>query len=614
VQEVLAHLPRLAARFQLRSPNDPEGQLNRWLCRLSVNAALSILRRERRRRAREKVAAERVPGTTSSDREWNMTIAAALAEMSDRSRRPLVLRYFAGCDDIALAEELGCRPGAARMRLSRSLAQLRRKLSASAIIVSLGVLNDRLQGMERMASALNFQHGGTFLLPRSASFPCHYVTGGWSMLQKTGALAATLALIVTNAAIAVNAMHSQEIPAPAPVHEQADDPVAGEMHYADAVKSLDEFTEKLWAELAKKPGNLFFSPYSVHSALTMAMQGAAGQTKEQMLAVLWQSQGDAWAHIAMNHLQYALNPRGEGSQLLVANGLYGQKGYAWRDAFLSLSESRYGTKLEQLDFIGDREGSREFINRRVEQQTHDRIRHLLAPGVLTPDTRLALVNALYFKGAWQIPFKKELTGEGDFHTPAGIVRRPFMHADIQVRCVVEGLHKEDGTSLIILPFRGGAYECVVMREGPMVKREWLNGFSSQWLSDGIAGAKSEFITIELPRIKLDMSNALDLNGPLAALGMTDAFSEGVADFDAMSPQAREDRLHIDKVLHKTFLTVDEAGTEAAAGTALISQGLDIAPKPAAIVRFDRPFLFAIRHVVSGATVFVGRIEDPGSSD
>ena len=383
---------------------------------------------------------------------------------------------------------------------------------------------------------------------------------------------------------------------------------------AGVVEGNTAFATVLHRRLASEPGNLFHSPFSISTALAMTGAGARGETARQMSEVLrLDLSGDA-THAAVGALLADLNGRtlaprvhddpvrgDKPFELAIANALWGQEGYPFEASFVELGRARYGAALLLLDFLGAPEESRRRINRWVEERTNDRIRDLIRAGDLTPDARLVLTNAIYFKSVWREPFQKEATRDQPFHTAAGEV------AEVPTMRRTDSLEAMDAGDLDVvkLPYGGRAASMVLL-----VPKE-KNGLAAiearidaAALTAWVRGCKPESIDLSLPRFKF--SSRFVLNGVLQALGMTDAFEPLAADFKGISPTGD---LFLGFVIHQAFVDVDEKGTEAAAATAVGMRAAS-APPPPRVVKVDRPFLFLIRDEKTGSILFMGRVVDP----
>jgi len=385
---------------------------------------------------------------------------------------------------------------------------------------------------------------------------------------------------------------------------------AGTAQAEDAAKvaeGCNRFAFDLYARLKGAEGNLFLSPYSISTALAMTSAGARGRTADQMVDVL-RFPKDLCAHPASLHaacagLQNDLNAAGaKGAfDLVVANRLWGQKGYEFLPDFLALVEKNYGAGLEQVDFVADTEGSRKTINAWVERETRDKIKDLLKPGVLDAMTRLVLTNAIYFKGKWASEFDKKLTRDEDFFvTPEKKVTAPLMRQTAEF-----GYFDGGEMHALELAYQGDRLAMVVLLPKSKDGIEGLEAALTPNMLEGTcAGLRRREVRVALPRFKTTAE--FSLKDPLVAMGMADAFDPAKADFSGMS--GKKD-LFISAVVHKAFVDVNEEGTEAAAATAVVARMTAVA-EPPPVFRADHPFLFLIRDTKTGAILFFGRILDP----
>lgn len=386
----------------------------------------------------------------------------------------------------------------------------------------------------------------------------------------------------------------------------------------------------LGLELLARSGtdaNGLLSPYSIQAALAMTWAGASGRTHEEMRQVLHYPLEESALHDSMAALREALESAaartvriaelaresgrdGDPLTLSVANRLFGQSGYAFRRPFLDLTRERYGAPFEAVDFESHPDRERRLINRWVEERTRDRIRELIPPDGIDEETRLVLVNAIHMQAPWQEPFPKSATAPAPFHlAPGKSVDVPTLRRQGNL-----GFAQRDGYRAVTVPYLGGEVQfLILLPDADRSLRDLETALSAgQLVAD--AGLTATEVILYLPKLKMEPP-LLRLGQELRALGMTTAFDEprGSADFDRMAPRRPNDYLRISEVFHKTFLALDEQGTEAAAATAVVMMRVTSVapPKPEPIeVRVDRPFLFAIQHRASGACLFLGRVVDP----
>lgn len=395
---------------------------------------------------------------------------------------------------------------------------------------------------------------------------------------------------------------------------------------ATVAGSINAFGLDLHRRLAAKAGNLVTSPWSIQSALAITWAGAAGKTKEEMAKVLHFTGEDQAVHEGFAGLAADLQKLAEQSRKMVdkgkehggpatpleinvANRLFGQAGYPFEAPFLKLTEKTYAAPLEQMDFAKKPGEQRLKINAWVEQQTKERIKDLIPPGIIDPDTRLVLTNAVYLKAAWAEAFSEEkdapfhVNGDGKPVKVPGLVRTDDF-----------GYARIPGGAAVTIPYAGGGLQFVLFvpdtKDGLAAMEQKL---TPETLT-AAAQAPSRKIWLHFPQFKLEPDRVM-LAENLTAMGMPTAFDkpEGSADFSGIAPRQPNDYLYISQVIHKAFIAVDKNGTEAAAATAVVMpRALSAPPQPERPleVRVDRPFAFAIQHTGSGACLFLGRVSDP----
>jgi serpin B len=379
--------------------------------------------------------------------------------------------------------------------------------------------------------------------------------------------------------------------------------LASDSRIASVARANNEFALDLYGKLADQaPGdNLFFSPASLSTALAMTYLGARGQTAEEMRRTLRFAQDGDELHAAMAELLGVLADDRAGHRLSIANALWGQRGWSFRDRFVARAERFYGAGLRRVDFAGATEEARLTINRWVEAQTNDRIEDLLAPGVLTPVTRLVLTNAVYFKGTWKTRFDAKRTRPEPFSLATGDEIEVAMMRHPGGRF---GYHGADGVQVLELPYAGEDVSLVVFlpdRDSDLASLE--RRLTAERIDGWISRLRPQRMgVVAVPRF--EMTGEFALAETLAALGMRAAFGTD-ADLSGMSD---EDGLRLESVIHKAFVEVNEEGTEAAAATGVAAR---VKSAPPAEFRADRPFFFVIRDRRSGALLFVGRLTRPG---
>jgi serpin B len=393
--------------------------------------------------------------------------------------------------------------------------------------------------------------------------------------------------------------------------ERITSPVVSATDLALLVEGNSAFAFELYQELKEKGGNLFYSPYSISLALVMTYAGASGETAQQMADTLQFLLEQERLHPAFNWLDAELAKRGQDAQgkdgkgfrLNIANAIWGQKDYEFLPAFLDVLAENYGAGLRILDFITETEKSRVAINDWVSDRTEGRIKDLIPPGAITELTRLVLTNAIYFNAAWEYPFNEKVTANGPFYLlDGGQVIVPMMK-----QAESFGYTEGEGYQAVELPYDGDELSMVILLPASGNFEAFEAGLQAQQVDAIINGLKNTRVTLTMPQFEFE--SQFSLKDTLAGMGMRDAFSPDDADFSGMTGNPE---LFISDVVHKAFVAVDEAGTEAAAATAVIVGTTSAPGEPPVEVTIDRPFIFLIRDIDTGAILFVGRVLNPGA--
>ena len=381
---------------------------------------------------------------------------------------------------------------------------------------------------------------------------------------------------------------------------------AGQAAAKDESKSVAEannaFALDLYAKLKDAEGNLFFSPFSISTALAMTYAGARGNTAKQMAEVLHFDLPQESLHSALGALMSKLQAgkKDSGYQLSIANALWGQAGYEFLPSFLDLTNKNYGAGLREVDFR-QTEKARKKINKWVEEQTNDKIKDLIKEGALGPQTLLVLTNAIYFLGDWAYQFEEDRTSDAPFALLAGDkVKVPMMRQTEDFK-YMEG----DDFKALELPYKNNELSMIIFLPN---KPDGLPGFekalTAERVATSIAKMGKEEVRVKLPKFKL--TSEFLLVDTLKSMGMTDAFALPPADFSGMTGRKN---LFIAKVIHKAFVDVNEKGTEAAAATGVVME-LTAIPGEPKVFKADHPFLFLIRDNRTAGILFMGRVMDP----
>lgn len=364
---------------------------------------------------------------------------------------------------------------------------------------------------------------------------------------------------------------------------------------------VNPFAMKLYGELCRKDGNVFCSPYSISTALAMTAAGARGETLAQMQKVLGLGVNPVDSDTAFASLAKALDGKGKGLELAVANALWAQPGYPWNPVYTKRVADVFKAAVHDTDYRKDPEACRKTINDWVEKQTMEKIKDLMPRDSIDRMTRLVLTNAIYFKGDWIKAFDKSLTKDAPFTKLDGTKQDvPLMFRKGMVQYA-----ENDTAQVIRLPYKGNEVSFIAALPRKPGKFAELESKFEQEVCQAKFVSMPD-VQLWLPKFKVE--TRYELNGTLKAMGMPDAFDNNKADFSAMVTTKSD--LVISIVVHKAYVDVNEEGTEAAAATGV---GMKIAapiPQEPRTFRADRPFLFALRHEPTGTLMFLGRYVKP----
>jgi serpin B len=365
----------------------------------------------------------------------------------------------------------------------------------------------------------------------------------------------------------------------------------------------NKFAINFLQKVAKSSENAFFSPYSISTALFMTAGGARNQTEKEMLDVLVQTGNSAEYHKQYGeHL--ALVEKKEKIQLNIANSIWMQKGFIFQKEYVDLLNNAYKAKLNECNFKANPDAEAKKINKWVEDKTKNKIKDLIKPGILKSNTKMVLVNAIYFYGGWQKEFDKKDTKENNFYQNDGTsIKANFMNAEYKMQ-----YSQDNDFELVSIPYANKEASMLVFL--PKKKGNFENDIKAldyKKYTSLIGLLNSEKVNLTFP--KYTMTAEYELKQTLSEMGMPQAFSDD-ADFSGMTGKSD---LKIDKVIHKAFIDVSEKGTEAAAATAVIMTTKSAAMDIDKIIYFkaDHPFIFMIKDNATGQILFAGVVNKPG---
>ena len=372
------------------------------------------------------------------------------------------------------------------------------------------------------------------------------------------------------------------------------------------VNSSNEFTFEMYKQLIESDENIFFSPYSITTALGMAYEGARGQTAIEMKDVLDFIEDDESRWEMVRSVQSILNKDSTSYELSTANAYWLRQNEQLKEDYKTVIESYYLAHGEQLDFRGDPDGSADTINEWVEQETNGKIKDLLTSRVITYDTYLILTNAIYFKSDWKYQFDTDATEIMRFYTTGDDqIFTDMMHMldeDIELN-----YSSNDEVQLLLLPYKDEELSMYIMlpKENDITSLE--SKLDKAYLDKLKEDLSPEYVDLYLPKFKFELK--YNLNENLISMGMPLAFSDN-ADFSGIKSNSGD--LKISKVIHQSFVEVNEEGTEAAAATAVIMEDNAGGPSSPEPIEFkaDHPFIFFIEHKETGQILFMGKVENP----
>jgi serpin B len=368
----------------------------------------------------------------------------------------------------------------------------------------------------------------------------------------------------------------------------------------------NKFAFKLYNELKSNTDkNLFYSPFSISTALAMVYAGARNETAIQIGQTMNFPQNKSF-HSDYKKLLDAINNGTDNKIVLnIANGLWAQKDFKFLDSYFDIVKSNYNSELKNVDFTDniEREIARKDINDWVAQKTKDKIKDILSQGTLDSFTRLVLVNAIYFYGDWAEPFKKEATEPKDFFlSDQNRINVPFMNQHGRYN-----YYEDSNIKAIEIPYMDNKASMVIFL--PNEKNgitEFEKSFDYKYYQKIISSFQSSEVRLSLPKFKA--TNKFNLSATLSQMGMPMAFSPGGADFSGID--GKRD-LCISTVIHQAFINVDEKGTEAAAATIVMLAGAARPSSDMKVFNADHPFIFCIKDNTTGSILFMGKIMNPG---
>ncbi|HUS79073.1 MAG TPA: serpin family protein [Patescibacteria group bacterium] len=362
-----------------------------------------------------------------------------------------------------------------------------------------------------------------------------------------------------------------------------------------AVDASNIFAFDLYARYSAGEDNLFYSPYSISTALSMTYEGARGQTAEEMRSVFHWDEDDLARRSGAARVFNLLNAGDRPYTLQTANALWMQVGYPFKEDYVTVIKDSYGGEANSIDFAKLTKAV-ETINGWIEERTNDKIKDMFDESSLR-DARLVLTNAIYFKGDWATQFDAEQTRNGVFH----VALDSTVEVDMMRLWDEDFNYTENAEAQVLeLPYSGGDLSMIIVLPKGNDIHEVEDTLTAAKLREWLSDLRPTAMDVNLPKFKLETK--YDMGEDLAAMGMPTAFTGG-ADFSGMSDSG----LFISKVIHQAYVDVNEEGTEAAAATGVVM--LESAPMTT-LFNADHPFTFLIQNRETGLILFMGRVMDP----
>jgi len=383
--------------------------------------------------------------------------------------------------------------------------------------------------------------------------------------------------------------------------------IVGCVFARDVIEANNRFAINLYSQYKSEEGNIFFSPFSISTAMAMVYEGAEGKTAKEIKSVFGFPKYDNSRRNQYSDLLSEINKKDKEYALKTANALWAEQDFHFLDEYLTTVEKYYGGKTTNLDFKNEWEASRLIINNWVEDKTNDKIKDLLPEGVIDSLTRLVLTNAIYFKAKWLIQFDADKTSDEYFRVnPDKSIKVPMMQPTSQKSTFNYTQNKD--LQILEMPYAGEDLAMLILLPLDDDIEALENSFTIEKLTEWKKSLRKRRVKIYIPRFKFETKYFL--SETLSDLGMPTAFTNS-ADFSGMTGN---NVLKIDKVIHQAFIEVNEEGTEAAAATGVTMYMTSFRKQkhPTPVFKADHPFIFIIQQNETGNILFMGRVNNPNN--
>ena len=376
----------------------------------------------------------------------------------------------------------------------------------------------------------------------------------------------------------------------------------------EIVLANNQFAIDYYNQLDKENKNIFFSPFSISTAIAMTYEGTDGKTAEEIRKVFYFPQNNEQRKSSFAKIYNTLNNelKNEKITLNIANAIWKEKEYTFKKDFLETINKYYYGKTNSVDFKNAPEPSRKKINEWVEKQTNNKIQKLIPGGVISTYTKMVLTNAIYFKGKWTNLFEQKNTKEKDFLVSEDKnVKTQMMYQTDNFK-----YYEDTNFQYLQMNYKGNKISMLVIlpkdKNGKTIYD--FNIPTAKKIPNVINSLKTKEVKINFPKIELRTNYSLKKD--LQKMGMKEVFTNN-ANFSKMDPK---NKLKVSEIYHKTYLKVDEEGTEAAAATAIVIAGTTSVPLPPKVFNANHPFAFIIKENKTGEILFIGKIVNPQSSE
>ena len=383
--------------------------------------------------------------------------------------------------------------------------------------------------------------------------------------------------------------------------------IVGCVFARDVIEANNRFAINLYSQYKSEEGNIFFSPFSISTAMAMVYEGAEGKTAKEIKSVFGFPKYDNSRRNQYSDLLSEINKKDKEYALKTANALWAEQDFHFLDEYLTTVEKYYGGKTTNLDFKNEPEASRLIINNWVEDKTNDKIKDLLPEDVIDADTRLVLTNAIYFKAKWLIQFDADKTSDEYFRVnPDKSIKVPMMQPTSQKSTFNYTQNKD--LQILEMPYAGEDLSMLILLPLDDDIEALENSFTIEKLTEWKKSLRKRRVNIYIPKFKFETKYFMIYT--LSNLGMPTAFTDS-ADFSGMTGT---NELKIDKVIHQAFIEVNEEGTEAAAATGVTMYMTSFRKQkhPTPVFKADHPFIFIIQQNETGNILFMGRVNNPNN--